>query len=914
MTDSLRSRRLWRGLCIVAVGGVTGCLLVVLALAWWLSSHYQPLLTQSLSTLLGAEVRVAGSALSFRRGLGVGLERLVVQNRSEAAPFFSAERVDVLLDLRALLRGQLLFHYIHCLRPRIRLTAGDGAAAVPPLVVGALLGHTPNIQAEHGRLSPQLAVRRLVLHDSQLRYDDPAQDADLVVMGADLDLSYGDAGDLDARLQFGLGADEELGQVSLQARLAGWRSDAGLEQLEWNGTAQLRNLGLNQTGRWLGRRWPQATLDFTGRWTGRGTRRFELAGEAEVNDMPLGAGWLGYGKATLTRLVWQAPDRISAQAELLDGRAEGGPLPLPVVIHSGSLDLDQDQLALSEVRVGVGSSSIGLRGRIAQILSAQPRADLWLDAEIDLADGLAPLLALGTGIEPAQLARQVQNARGQARVQLRLQGPPAGLSYAGHVRLRQAAFSLPDWHADISGLDGTLYVDPARLTTDELVWQIGRSSFQARGWMADYLSAHRTAELYVTLPKAHDRDVASFLPSGTLLDAGGTLSGHIEAFLSAGQLHTEGELRLRRVMLDPVSFLRPLEVDRGWLRWRGQQGRFHKGKRENTTISEDITLTFDKGKRDNSTLSKDITLTFDISQGRWGGGSLTGQGRFTSLDPPHVELTARLTDLDLEMALALDRLQPGAGIPGTVVRTELQADRLRYKALQAHDLRLDCHWHDRQADLTLAGAQLAGGRVEGQVVLWPDRQAMLVTPRLTEVDTSRFLQDIGRPSGVLTGALSGTGRIAIADWQRWDRLVDWDASLSLVLRDGVIQRLPVLVRLWSALSLQGLLSFELPSLGSGLAFSSLGGDLTIDQGRLRTDNLVLDSSAVRFDTSGSLDLTPLTLDLTTALVPLHGITSSVAKVPLAGELLARGADRLTTLSFRVTGPLANPTVAPSLVR
>ena len=892
MTGSLRSRRLWRGLCIAAVAGVAGCLLVVLALAWWLSSHYQPLLTQRLSTLLGAEVRVAGSALSFRRGLGVGLERLVVQNRSETAPFFSAERVDVLLDLRALLRGQLLFHYIHCLRPRIRLTAGDGAAAVPPLVVGALLGHTPNIQTEPGRLSPQLAVRRLVLHDSQLRYDDPAQDADLVVMGADLDLSYGDAGDLNARLQFGLGADEELGQVSLQARLAGWRSDASLEQLEWNGTAQLRNLGLNQTGHWLGRRWPQATLDFTGRWTGRGIRRFELAGEVEVNDMPLEVGWLGYGKATLTSLVWQAPDRISAQAELLDGRAEVGPLPLPVVIHSGSLELDQGQLALSEVRIGVGSSSVGLRGRIAQILSVQPRADLWLDAEIDLADGLTPLLALGTGIEPTRVAQQVQDARGQARVQLRLQGQPAGLSYAGQVRLRQAAFSLPDWHADISGLDGTLYVDPARLTTDELVWQIGRSSFQARGWVTDYLSAHRTAELYVTLPKAHDRDVASFLPSGVLLDAGGTLSGHIEAFLSAGQLHTEGELRLGRVMLDLVSFLRPLEVDRGWLRWRGQRGR----------------------KRDNSAISEDITLTFDISQGRWGGGALTGQGRFASLDPPHVELTAQLTDLDLEMALALDRLQPGAGIPGTVVRAELQADRLRYKSLQAHDLRLACHWHDRQADLTLAGAQLAGGRVEGQMVLWPDRQAMLVTPRLTEVDASRFLQDIGRPSGVLTGALSGNGRISIADWQRWAHLADWDASLSLVLRDGVIQRLPALVRLWSALSLQGLLSFELPSLGTGLAFSSLGGDLTIDQGRLRTDNLVLDSSAVRFDTSGSLDLTPLTLDLTTALVPLHGITSSVAKVPLAGELLARGADRLTTLSFRVTGPLANPTVAPSLVR
>ncbi|MCE2487391.1 MAG: hypothetical protein J4F42_17895, partial [Desulfurellaceae bacterium] len=402
MTGSVRPRRLWRGLCIAAAAGVAGCLFVALALAWWLSYHYQPLLTQRLSALLGAEVRVAGSALSFRRGLGIGLEQPVIQNRSEAAPFFTAERVDVLLDLRALLRGQLLFHYIHCLRPRIRLVAGDETESVPLLAAGALLGHTSGARAEHGRLSPQLAVRHLVLHDSQLRYDSPAQDADLVVMGADLDLSYGDAGDLAARLQFGLGANEEMGQVSLQARLAGWRSDASLEQLEWNGTVRLRNLRLNQTGRWLGRQWPQATLDFNGRLTGRGTRRFELAGEAEVNDMPLGTGRLGSGKATLTRLVWQAPDRVSGRAELLGGRAEIGPLPLPVVIHSGSLDLDQGQLALSEVRASVGSSSIGLRGRIAQALSVQPRADLWLDAEIDLADGLTPLLALGTGLEPAQ--------------------------------------------------------------------------------------------------------------------------------------------------------------------------------------------------------------------------------------------------------------------------------------------------------------------------------------------------------------------------------------------------------------------------------------------------------------------------------------------------------------------------------
>lgn len=867
----------------MVVGGAVGCLLVLLGVVWWLLSHHsRPFLTQHLSALLEAEVRVARSTVSFRHGLGIGLEQLVVQNRSEDVPFLTAERVDVLLDLRALLRGQLLFQHISCLRPHIRLAAGEEPVALPPLVGRVLQEQTHDGQAGDGWLSPRLAVRHLVLRNSQVRYGGQAHDAALVMVGTDLDLSYSDGEGLSARLQLGLGAGGGMGQVSLQAWLPGWGPDAVLDRLEWNGTVRLRNLSVDQAGRWLGRRWPQARLDFNGRWGARGTRRIELTGEADFSEMPLGVGRLRHGKTVLNKLVWQAPDRINVQAELVDGRAEVGPHLLPVVIHTGSLHLDQGQLALSGLRASSGRSSVSVRGRIAHVLSAHPRADLRLDAEVDLADGLTPLLAVAAGVEPAQVSQQVQHARGQARVQLRLQGRPVGLSYDGQVRLRQAAFYLPGWRADISGLAGTLHVGPTRVTTDQLAFQIGQSSFNVRGWVTDYLSPRRTAELHVAVLKARDRDVAALLPlpPGTLLAADGTLSGYIEASLTADSRapYTAGELRLTRIVLDLVSFLQPLEVGQGWLAWHGQAG------------------------------------TFRVGQGSLAGSALTGQGRFESLYPPHVEVSADLTALDLEAALAPDRPRQGAGTPGAVVRVDLRTDRLRYKSLRAQNLRLTCHWHDGQADLRLAGAQIAGGRVDGRAVLWSDRRAVLLTPQLTQVDASRFLQALGRPTSMLSGTLSGNGRIHIPDWQRWERLVDWDANLSLVLRDGVVQRLPVLVRLWSALSLQGLLSFELPSLGTGLAFSSLSGDLIIDTGRVRTDNLVLNSSAVRFDTSGSLDLAPPTLDLTTALVPLHGITSSVAKVPLAGKLLARGADRLTTLSFRVTGPPADPSVALRLVR
>jgi uncharacterized protein YhdP len=128
------------------------------------------------------------------------------------------------------------------------------------------------------------------------------------------------------------------------------------------------------------------------------------------------------------------------------------------------------------------------------------------------------------------------------------------------------------------------------------------------------------------------------------------------------------------------------------------------------------------------------------------------------------------------------------------------------------------------------------------------------------------------------------------------------------------QQIPMLVRLWSAVSLQELLSFQLPRLpNDGLAFSSLAGDFVFVKGVATTPNLSLTTNSVRIEATGEIDLDQHTLDLKTSFMPLHGVTSSVAKVPLAGQLLARGAEMLTTLPFRVYGPYHDPTVTPLVI-
>ena len=138
--------------------------------------------------------------------------------------------------------------------------------------------------------------------------------------------------------------------------------------------------------------------------------------------------------------------------------------------------------------------------------------------------------------------------------------------------------------------------------------------------------------------------------------------------------------------------------------------------------------------------------------------------------------------------------------------------------------------------------------------------------------------------------------------------------MRIAFADGAAKQIPILVRLWTALSLQSILSFALPEIpGDGLGFSSLGGDLTLGQGKLSTDNLSLVGQAVRLDAWGEVRLRDETVELTTRVIPLRGITSVVEKVPLAGKLVARSTDELTALPFEIRGTYAEPRVRLSLL-
>ena len=110
------------------IAAVLSVVLGGLLLAGWFLSENRcvEFIKQELEALLAAEVRIASSTLSFRKGLGVQLKTVTMQEPAGSAPSFIDERVDWLLDVKALLRGRLLFRQLACKKPRLQFNQKDG--------------------------------------------------------------------------------------------------------------------------------------------------------------------------------------------------------------------------------------------------------------------------------------------------------------------------------------------------------------------------------------------------------------------------------------------------------------------------------------------------------------------------------------------------------------------------------------------------------------------------------------------------------------------------------------------------------------------------------------------------------------------------------------------------------------------
>jgi autotransporter translocation and assembly factor TamB len=184
-----------------------------------------------------------------------------------------------------------------------------------------------------------------------------------------------------------------------------------------------------------------------------------------------------------------------------------------------------------------------------------------------------------------------------------------------------------------------------------------------------------------------------------------------------------------------------------------------------------------------------------------------------------------------------------------------------------------------------------------------------------------FQVDNGRAEELLAGLFGGKGEVAgamnlggLLTSQGTDASDFWrnlDGDLKLILRDGRIGRYTATAKVLALLNIAQLLEVRGPELSAeGMPFQSLTADIKIARGIARTDNLVLESRAMKMNAVGQVNLVDDTVDMTVAVKPFQNIDRIISKIPIAGWLLTGKEQSLVVAYYRVSGSVRDPQVAP----
>lgn len=205
---------------------------------------------------------------------------------------------------------------------------------------------------------------------------------------------------------------------------------------------------------------------------------------------------------------------------------------------------------------------------------------------------------------------------------------------------------------------------------------------------------------------------------------------------------------------------------------------------------------------------------------------------------------------------------------------------------------------------------VGGGSCTSQVVVdYSGPHSLLrVAGHVEDIDAYQIYNELLHRKSILRGSLRGDfylqGELGGAGF-----LPTSYGNFNVSVKDGVMRHSPVLGTIFSLLNVSQLFSLQLPDVSmEGVPFTKLTAEVQIDKGVLSSEDVVIDSNAMRMSYVGKYDMVRDDLDLLVVVKPLGTVDKVVTNLPIAGWILGGEERALITAQFQVTGPGANPKV------
>jgi hypothetical protein len=201
------------------------------------------------------------------------------------------------------------------------------------------------------------------------------------------------------------------------------------------------------------------------------------------------------------------------------------------------------------------------------------------------------------------------------------------------------------------------------------------------------------------------------------------------------------------------------------------------------------------------------------------------------------------------------------------------------------------------------------GRVSGNVVYFRDPKETTLFKtglKLSKLSLKPLIKELGAKRPILAGRLDA--EVELEGKKQMALTSGLNGNVRLIATDGGLWEFIVLRKIFSIVNIVSI--SELFEREEGLPYKAITGSFTINDGVIRTKDLLLDSDSMRMSAIGKINSTAGSIKATLGLHPFVTIDKIISKIPLAGWIIVGDEKSTVTMYYRIKGPLKDPEVTP----
>jgi AsmA-like C-terminal region len=233
--------------------------------------------------------------------------------------------------------------------------------------------------------------------------------------------------------------------------------------------------------------------------------------------------------------------------------------------------------------------------------------------------------------------------------------------------------------------------------------------------------------------------------------------------------------------------------------------------------------------------------------------------------------------------------------------------KLKFDALEA-----ECVFRSGNFYIERSKAQTEHGILSVECHLQGGKKPdMLLTAyiNMTNQPLKELLYSLGFETSYVEGRLTGEGIFFVKGREKDELISSMTGQANMLLEKGTIIKSNVFINVLDFLSLQKIFKRKPPELSKkGFYYESIKGYITMHEGVLETDSLIMKSPVLNGVAQGTIDFAGKKVDYNLGIQPLGTVDWVVSKIPVLGYIFTGKKKTVLIYHFEVDGPLSKPDV------